>query len=328
MIQIRNSRQRCVLELYDHAIFFSLVCYRNNLFTSNEPEKIIEFYNGFDNRDQLIQWMKERPKGASYIHEVEGDKDIIVVIPTADFNGKYARTCREEIFKGLHMIFVESGENPDPYFNYAHNCNVGIKKAMEYNPKWVVVSNDDMATIDSVSKLIFRLGSIQDRSVVFTAPRGKYHSYPTKVGKRSHLKLLYYMTKGDRGLTLYKLESKIQKKFLSPYTIENMSLYHRFFNRETVRFVNIGAFGILNSDFLKKRSCKLFDETYINGIEDADISLSIKKDRIDFGVVNFRIGDLVGSSLGSYSKNRQIRDFINQVYFNSKYTEYLMQMGK
>ncbi|MEM3860085.1 MAG: hypothetical protein QW478_11905 [Candidatus Micrarchaeaceae archaeon] len=83
--------------------------------------------------------MKERPKGRAEIIEVEGDKEIIVVIPTADFNGKYAKECRENIFKGLHIIFVESGFPKDPYFNYAHNCNVGIKKAMEYNPKWIVV---------------------------------------------------------------------------------------------------------------------------------------------------------------------------------------------
>ena len=88
MVQIQNSRQRCVFERYDDDLFFSLVCYRNNLFTSNDPDKIIEFYNGFDNRDQLIQWMKERPKGVSYIHEVDGYKDIVVVIPTADLNGK------------------------------------------------------------------------------------------------------------------------------------------------------------------------------------------------------------------------------------------------
>ena len=35
--------------------------------------------------------MKERPKGIANIHEVEGNKDIIVVIPTADYNGKYAK---------------------------------------------------------------------------------------------------------------------------------------------------------------------------------------------------------------------------------------------
>ena len=122
--------------------------------------------------------MKERPKGASYIHEVEGNKDIIVVIPTADFNGKYARTCREEIFKGLHMIFVESGGNPDPYFNYAHNSNVGIKRAMEYNPKWVVVSNDDMYKIDENEKLWDCLVELNNnRTDMLFIMQARYYSF-------------------------------------------------------------------------------------------------------------------------------------------------------
>ena len=90
-----RSRLFCPMERTMTKMFFSLVDYRNNYFTSDDPNKIIQFYNGFENRDQLIQWMKERPKGVAFIHEVEGDKEIIVVITTADFNGKYARECRE-----------------------------------------------------------------------------------------------------------------------------------------------------------------------------------------------------------------------------------------
>ncbi len=150
---VTNNRKKCSVTYSEVPLFFSLVDYRNNYFTSDDPNKIIEFYNGFENREQLIWWMKERPKGVANIHEVEGDKDIIVVIPTADFNGKYAKECRENIFKGLHIIFVESGEIPDPYFNGAHNVNIGIKKAMEYNPRWIVFSNDDVYKIDSVEKL-------------------------------------------------------------------------------------------------------------------------------------------------------------------------------
>ena len=104
-----GSRLYCHMERTNAKLFFSLVDYRNNYFTSDNPNKIIEFYNGFDNRDQLIQWMKERPKGVANIHEVDGDKDIIVVIPTADFNGKYAKECRENIFGNIHKVFVESG---------------------------------------------------------------------------------------------------------------------------------------------------------------------------------------------------------------------------
>ena len=131
----RGSRLFCPLKNDSSEIFVSLVDYRNNLFTSKDPEKIIEFYNGFDNKSELIQWMNERPKGVTTIYEVEGDKNIIVVITTADYNGKYAKECRDNIFKGLHIVFVESGGREDNYFNFAHNINTGIRKAMEYNPK-------------------------------------------------------------------------------------------------------------------------------------------------------------------------------------------------
>jgi len=136
--------------------------YRNNYFLSSNPKDIIHFYEGFENREELIDWMKERPKGSCEIMEVEGEKEIIVVIPTADFKGEYAKRCREEIFTGLHIIFVVSGKGNN-YFNYAHNCNVGIKKALEYNPQWIVVSNDDMYKIDDVSKIVKELRQVDGK---------------------------------------------------------------------------------------------------------------------------------------------------------------------
>jgi len=88
------GRLRCsIADTNNASIFFSLVDYRNNLFTSNDPKKIMEFYDSVENHDRLIQWMKERLNSVSYIHEVDGQKDIIVVIPIADFNRNYAREC-------------------------------------------------------------------------------------------------------------------------------------------------------------------------------------------------------------------------------------------
>ena len=66
-MMVTNSRKKCPITFSEFPQFFSLVDYRNNYFTSNDPNKIIEFYNGFENRDQLIQWMKERPKGIANI---------------------------------------------------------------------------------------------------------------------------------------------------------------------------------------------------------------------------------------------------------------------
>ena len=315
MIPIQNSRQRCVLELYDHAIFFSLVCYRNNLFTSNDAEKIIEFYNGFDNRDQLIQWMKERPKGASYIHEVEGNRDIIVVIPTADFNGKYATTCREEIFTGLHMIFVESGENPDPYFNYAHNCNVGIKRAMEYSPKWVVVSNDDMIKIDDVSKLLKELKKLDEKEIdaVFTN-EATYHSVHNKVVRRN----IWENLNQFRTSKLFGLKvNRIKRKFGVRYSIvKNRKITKILFSG--IDYVDFVDFAILSNNFVTSKNGILYDETFTNNKEDSDLSLLIMLTKSRVHAIEYRIGDLIGSSLGT-GIDRSIRSLASDVYFTYKW---------
>ena len=116
----------------------------NNLFISKNLEDIIKFYSYFKTAEELIVWSKRRPHGRAKIYEVSGDKEIIVVIPTADYNGEYAKNCRENIFNGLQMAFVDSGEKGDPYFNYSRNCNIGIEHALKYNPKWIILSNDDV----------------------------------------------------------------------------------------------------------------------------------------------------------------------------------------
>ena len=197
-----RSRLFCPMERTMTEVFFSLVDYRNNYFTSDDPNKIIEFYTGFENRDQLIQWMQERPKGVANVREVEGDKDIIVVIPTADFNGKYAKGCRDNVFKGLHIIFVESGGLGDFYFNFAHNCNVGIKKAMEYNPKWVVFSNDDMYKINDIGKLKDELKSIDmNKVMVVYAKPSSYHTVTLYISEIRSLERLYSLFRNEGYIT-------------------------------------------------------------------------------------------------------------------------------
>ena len=160
--------------------------------------------------------MKDRPKGVANIHEVDGDKEIIVVIPTADFNGKYAKNCRENIFKGQHIVFVESAEIPDPYFNGAHNVNIGIKKAIEYNPKWIVFSGDDMVKIDDVKVLKEELMKLDETryDVVFTNP-SEYHSTLEKISAPSQLYKFYYrITSWNYGGVLLKMYKKFAIKYL------------------------------------------------------------------------------------------------------------------
>jgi hypothetical protein len=100
------------------------------------------------------------------------------------------------------MVFVESGGKEDFYFNYAHNCNMGIKKAMEYNPKWVVVSNDDMEAVDSISVLTAQLRNINHRKIgcVFVNQPSDYFSAYMQVSKiRVIRNLIYFIFRGVRN---------------------------------------------------------------------------------------------------------------------------------
>ena len=318
MSEIKHvGKLRCALENTPEELFFSLVDYRNNLFTSNDPEKIIEFYNGFHNRDQLIQWMKERPKGASYIHEVEGNKDIIVVIPTADFNGKYARTCREEIFKGLHMVFVESGENPDPYFNYAHNCNVGIKRAMEYNPKWVVVSNDDIKT-ERIENLIRLLETATEKYYV---PKNTHSNNEAKVFSiNKAIAALYALHQLiNYGPQTCKLSIKVRKSrtfygksilFCQTHGLI-FKLLLIFATSISPPYKNFADFGVFDSNVLKEN---IYNEEFINGHEDGELCIRLANRGVTANTLDFLADSLEGggNSLGRGGDIlRILRDFSN-----------------
>jgi hypothetical protein len=315
---IQISRKKSVLNCSNIPLFFSLVDYRNNYFTSNEPERIIEFYNGFENRDQLIQWMKERPKGVANIHEVDGDRDIIVVIPTADFNGKYARECRDNIFKGLHIVFVESGEIPDPYFNYAHNCNVGIRKAMEYNPKWVVVSNDDMGYVDSPTKLRMELDKVDDAQDIVFCNETIYHSYKTWI---SRIRPIYFLRMKFSKNAYY---ARLLKAFSIEYATvgENkrslsIRLYNDGYFKNIFWIRQIGSFGIFSSKYISRANVNVFDETYINHMEDLDLSLRIFVVKTKFAFIDYNIRDIIGGTIGN-EYQRKLRSIASQAYFQHK----------
>lgn len=309
------SRRRCNINERGKVSICSLVGYRNNLFTSDNPDRIVDFYDSFQNKDQLIDWMKERPKGATYIHEIEGVKDVIVVIPTADFNGQYARRCREDIFKRLHMIFVESAEIPDQYFNYAHNCNVGIRKALEYNPKWVVVSNDDMFKIDDSLTLLNQLKNIDSQTTDTVFVKGSvYHSKKTYLGKTTVLfpffsRILYH--------EYMKRFVKLRSKFLiDRLVVEWRGIFSLSLLKE-LSFMNHVDFGIFSSNFLRQFPEGPFDETYINHLEDSDLSLRIALKKRNVAFIDYMIGDFVGSTLG-VGIQRHLRGIASEAYFNYK----------
>lgn len=311
---IPSSRKKTPLNSEINSLFFSLVDYRNNYFISDETAEIIKFYNGFENRDQLVQWMKERPKGIANIIEVDGDKEVIVVIPTADFNGNYAKNCRENIFKGLHIIFVESGEVPDPYFNYAHNCNVGIKKAMVYNPNWVVISNDDMQKIDDIRKLLGKLNRVENKiGFVAFADKSFHHTKPELLVPVNMFVYFYYLKNKS-----FRILNYLIKYFDIKYVVTTDKLVKRVFFKKIASILELNDFAIFSADIIEENKFSIFDEIFINHFEDTDLSLRISYEKKKTLITNFKIGSIEGGTFGKDS-GRYLRSIASLAYFTSKY---------
>ena len=258
--------------------------------------------------------MRERPKGTANIHEVEGDKDIIVVIPTAGFDGKYARECRDNIFKGLHMVFVESGGKEDFYFNYAHNCNVGIRKAMEYDPKWIVISNDDMKKVDDVKVLKTKLDELNNQKydVVFPTP-SDYHTYPLYISKiRLSYKIYQYLKKRQERFLYDKFNIDFVQSF---YTVKSKLAFRKI---RGAKMTITSAFAILSSQYIRNLGNYIFDETYVSDHEDLDLSFRFTLTKTKNSKINYNIKALQGSTLGM-NVCRDLRSVTGRAYFNFKY---------
>lgn len=301
---------------------FSLVDYRNNLYISNEASRIFDFYESFPNSESLIKWMKERPHGKTTIYECPGNTDIVVVIPTSNFNGDLAKACRDVVFKGLQIIFVESGFPKDNYFNYAYSCNVGIRRALQLNPKKIVISNDDMKKIDDVSTLIYEIEHSNKDAQVLWTKENKFlkHNFDLlgatpifqlliKVAKVSN-----FFLKSQRIRTL-----SLMKKFkihLTP-NYDNSKINHlsKILYRVIATYKVPGPFSIYSPDFIKSQGGMLFDETFINGFEDTWLGINIAIKNILCDQIDYKIRQIEGASLGR-GPSRYLRNFANFALFN------------
>ena len=292
-------------------LFFSLLDYKNTYYTSKDFPKIKEFYNSFKTDVELFEWMNARPKGNFQIVEVEGDKDVIIVIPTTDYDGEYARTCREVIFFGFHILFIVSGKD-NFYFNYSHNCNAGIRKALEYSPTWIVLSNDDMVAIDMPTTLKEELNNIDPKknTIAFCKNRLDVNNI-VKFGTSTLLRNVVFYLLSDYTRTLLKLERKFGIKLL----VELNHFPERYFTHYKYSFRSISDFAVFSADIFRK-SKEFYDETFVVGAEDLLASLEIYANNIDYKTINYSIGSIGGATVGS--NGRMLKDIMNMAYLNYK----------
>ncbi len=325
------SRRRCPLVTDSrNVLFLSLADYKNNLYLSKDWRKIRDLYDSFRSVEDLIEWMKERPKGGAYIHTVKGESDIVVVIATADFNGKFAKNCRENIFRGMLIIFVESGEIPDPYFNISHNVNIGLKEAIKYNPRWIILSSDDMIETDPSEVLIRNLKELdpEEFDVVFVTP-SRLHSQPGFVGipNIAH-HIVTKMVRGCRREFYKQVENFCGRHQYWPLAGTNRKekIIADLLYRRVSTVVWTMDFSIWSGEFIKKMGGEMFDETYVSSEEDSDISIRAAYSK-RYTFVDFKIDEHISASRGNW-ECRNMQAVPGVVYLSYKIQKRLINLPK
>ena len=295
----------------------------DDLYTSNNFQDIIRFYNNFDNKNRLIEWMKNRPKimpnlvdyGSNTVHS----NYAIVVIPTIDSNGKWAKTDRK-IFENLRIIFAENkNRKPSKYFNYAFAVNAGVKAALDYNPQWIIISNDDIFKIDNLTKLIRDLKHSEKYDTLFF-PKSNTYSNDVVAAKPEVINLIRPFSSWRRDY------AHIVKKFDLKFEILNFNehgfIYKNILYKPIIKINHHqGNFIVINSDFINSMGNKIFDSTFINGHEDTWLSYKYLQSS-NFKLSNFNIGAYTGSSLGT-GINRAFREIANEIYFEHIIEKYV-----
>ena len=318
--------QKCTLHsvfnrgLNQHQIDFKLTDYRNSLFVSDSINSIMEFYNGFKSSIEVINWMKERPNGSTQIKEVEGDKEIIVVIPTIDSNGMLAQRCHNDVYPGLHIVFVESGLPKDYYFNFANSCNIGVKKALEYKPKWIICSNDDVFKIDDVILLRRELAKYDFKKIKSLIPESESQGYCFITSYNFLFRILsrFNLFRRFPSISLdlqFDIEYSVQCSLRSMGIVGK--LLYIFLTKRVLKVFPSGQIRIVSSSFADSVNGNIYDNTYINGIEDFDLAIKLLNLKQPSEFINYRLGIIGGASLGN-TYERFLRSAASRIYLDYK----------
>lgn len=318
------------------------------LWSSSSELNLIRFYGHIRNVQDLVAFSERRPRAAIKVVERKpkdrSRSETVVVVPTADSLGLYSKKI-ERYFERFRILFVESSGQ---FFNYATSVNHGVKFAIESNPEWILVSNDDMIPSDPISAFIreLELNRHADALMVSSPPgTGRlYHSYDLDVLPvhtrfevlMSFLSSISHRESPPLSFVIPKILARfgVQNRIRAAYTprldspfsgrswgsiLRKLGAVVREAPYRTYQplfsFRNFGDFGVFKADVLSKYK---FDEVYINGEEDVDISYSLWRANKDIRMTSFKIGSIGEATISPDEKAlglRWLRSILNKVYF-------------
>ncbi len=291
---------------------------REALFRSQNPEDLVSLYQSFHSVADIRNFLCSRPKGKPTVvpHLGRGKPDCVAVVPTADASGPLASEFLRS-FPHLDILLVESRGWG---FNFAHSMNVGISAALELDPKWIVLTNDDLSPQSPWSEWRTEMDKRE----------GTEWIKPTIYCDRKMLSSSWILTLLNEDTISWKLGHRLSQRsgekdgtynvFLSfarklgvppvlPVKTEPLRgvsdhfLAKRFRVTTVPTFLSVQPISIYRSSVLENTR---FDERYTNALEDTDLSLRLAQEKHPGRLVRIGVNTRMGGSLGT-SRIRWLR---------------------
>lgn len=287
---------------------------KEEMFSSNKFRDLKRFYKGLDNVQDLIYFSKERPMAISQIYELNKEyyKNIIVVVPTKDISKSEKDILRN--FPDTFIIVVESGGQ---YFNFAKSMNLGISKALSYNPSWVILSNDDLKITEGTN-FIDCVNHTKNADILLPTviegdiPQPKFFDlyeqskaleFLIKISSLFLVSQFFEFTRGQTGYSRTKIfKDKGSLHYVQiPSHMKDCNLLHKFvisfgrllLSRRLIKIPKIQPISAVKAEILKNNK---FDEVFINNGEDTDLAIRLSLQHCSVSICN-----IIFSTMGSVS---------------------------
>lgn len=314
------------------------------LWSSDNPSDILKFYGLVPDTETLVQFASRRPSAEIALHEYRMGRggDVVTVVPTASVSGALGRNAIS-LFSPLPLIAAESR---GVFFNYARSINQAVSRALDLGFKWIVISNDDESGYNVANSLVAEIDKHRTAGCILASPKGGLwggRSLPHEIVESSITwDLLNHL------LSAFRHHQLPPRRVFAPLFFHKFNVNHRLRSVHLTRTKNVPismdyfAHQIYEGPYHWVRSrvgplynvgdfCVLsrqtaihykFDENYINGAEDLDLSLRMYMDGIDVRISDFEITTLRGRSLSNNARKaecRNLRDIYNVIYFFYKH---------
>ena len=292
------------------------------LYENLSKENFLEFYNSFNSVKDFINFLRSRKRPKINIFKIMPDEgsEITAVIPTSSIESKLVKLQIEKL-KGINMVFVESG---GPYFNFSYSMNVGISEAIRLNSKLIMLSNDDVLPAEYLTHFQMEvLKNDMDYDILIptivnnqqpVSPMQKVFSQTRLVEyiiSRNYMRFIYtsevfsYCRSLLGKLNIYNSPDifkyiilRDQDPLISKNRIDRVDLIlKRIFEKlhpPLVELNNIQPISFVKAGLLKDER---FDETFVNGGEDTDLSIRLANKGVKVGYIKNHFQNIGGDSL-------------------------------